>query len=124
MTLIPNEIRGTLPDLYSQEQEQDPVVQCKFMTRDGRFAWFLTEYSHEDGDTCFGWMVTDGEGELGTFSLRNLQDRIAEMFLEVHDDQGTKGVHIFGDRIPKVLRDETFEPMRLSAVKRLLEERE
>lgn len=118
MILITDEVKATLPDLYSQEGVQDPIVHCQFFTPDGPFAWFLTEYSHKDGDTCYGWITTEGEGEWGYFSLRYLQDRMAESFLETVHAQGKREVHIFGDRIPKVVRDETFTPTRFSAVKR------
>ena len=117
MTLLSPERKAMLPDLYSQEQEKDPLVHCKLMTQDGRFTWFLTEYSHEDGDTCYGWMVNDGEEEFGYFSLQRLRDRIAESFIENYEAQGPRDVSIFGPRIPKVVLDETFTPMRLSEVK-------
>ena len=118
MPLLPDEIKATLPDLYSQEREPDPMVYCKLLTRDGRFTWYLTEYSQDDGDTCFGWIVTDGEGEFGYFSLQYLQDRISELFLETWDAQGKRQVKIFGDRLAPVVRDDAFVPQRLSEVKR------
>jgi hypothetical protein len=122
MILLTDEIKATLPALYSQERVQDPMVHCKFFTPDGPFAWFLTEYSHEDGDTCYGWIITSGEGEWGYFSLQYLQDRLAESFIETFDTQGKSDVQILGDRIPEVVRDETFSPMRFSEVKRRFEE--
>lgn len=124
MALLSPERKALLPDLYSQEQEKDPLVHCKLMTQDDRFTWFLTEYSHEDDDTCYGWLIKDGEGEFGYFSLQYLQDRIAEFFLEIDAPQGRIEVMIFGDRIPRVVLDEAFTPMRLSEAKRLLEKSE
>ncbi len=122
MILLTDEVKATLPALYSQEGVQDPFVHCKFFTPGGPFAWFLTEYSHEDGDTCYGWIVTEGEGEWGYFSLQYLQDRIAESFIETLDAHGKRNVQILGDRIPKVVRDETFTPMPFSELRRQLEE--
>lgn len=122
MILLTDEVKATLPALYSYEGVQDPIVHCKFFTPDGPFAWFLTEYSHDDGDTCYGWIVTEGEGEWGYFSLRYLQDRIAESFIETLDSHGMRDVQILGDRIPEVVRDETFTPTHFSEVRRQLEE--
>lgn len=121
MLLLTDEVKATLPALYSQEGVQDPMVSCKFFTPEGPFAWFLTEYSHEDGDTCFGWIVTEGEGEWGYFSLQYLQDRIAESFIETPDARGERDVRILGDRLPKVVRDDSFTPRRFSEVKGQLE---
>ncbi len=99
MILLTDEIKATLPALYSQERVQDPMVHCKY-----------------------GWIITSGEGEWGYFSLQYLQDRIAESFIETFDTQGKSGVQILGDRIPEVVHDETFSPMRFSEVKRRFEE--
>lgn len=123
MLLLTDEIKTTLPGLYSQEHVGDPFVYCKFFTPDGPFAWYLAEYSREDEDTCYGWITSEGEGEWGYFSLRYLQDRVAESFMETVDTRGKREVRILGDRLPEVVRDESFTPVRFSELKRQLEER-
>lgn len=68
--LLTQAIRKTLPPLYSQENEKDPMVWVKFFNPYGRGTWLATEF---DGrDTFFG-LVDLGHPELGYFSLRELQ---------------------------------------------------
>ena len=48
MNLLTAELRRTLPRLYSQEREQDPMVHLKFFTPDSSWTWYATEGSLVD----------------------------------------------------------------------------
>jgi hypothetical protein len=100
-----------LPALYSQEENPDPMVVCKFFTPDAGWTWYVTEGSpvDEDGfydtdkpkvDFVFFGLVSGVEVELGYFSLSELTSIRGRLGLPVE-------------------RDRYFTPTRLSAVKRL-----
>ena len=72
-----------MPPLYSQENERDPMVVCKFFDPVGSWTWYATEGSpvDEDGyydtdkekvDYLFFGYVVGFEPELGYFSLARL----------------------------------------------------
>lgn len=97
MKLLTKELRDKLPPLYATEDEEDPLVICKFFTPDSSWSWFAIEFDGED--TFYGFV--DGHfQELGYFSLAELE--------------GIRGPY----GLP-VERDTGFEPMRLSEVKKL-----
>jgi len=110
MKLLTEELRKQLPPLYSQEQEKDPMVICKFFHPLSPWTWYAYEGSpvDENGyyDTdrekvdflFFGWVYGDYP-ELGYFSLSELES-----------------VSVMGLGIE---RDLHFTPMRLSEVKKL-----
>lgn len=69
MELVPQAVRERLPPLYSQEDEDDPLLICKFFTPDSGWTWYAYEF---DGDDLFfGWVV-GLEKELGYFRLSEL----------------------------------------------------
>jgi len=73
MKLLTKKIIKKLPTLYSQENNSDPQVVVKFFDPTGSFTWYAIEY---DGDDSFFGFVTSHlcpEGELGYFSLSELQ---------------------------------------------------
>ena len=73
MMLLTKEIRAKLPALYSQENVADPIVQVKFFDPTGSFTWYAYEFDGED--QFFGKVVSSAcpEGELGYFSLAEIQ---------------------------------------------------
>jgi hypothetical protein len=100
-----------LPALYSQEDNPDPMVVCKFFTPDAGWTWYAIEGSpvDEDGyydtkkekvDFLFFGLVSGIEVELGYFSLSELTSIRGKFGLPVE-------------------RDLYFEPTRLSEVKTL-----
>lgn len=113
MKLLPDSFKKTLPPLYSQEREADPMVYAKFFHPLSSQRWYVTEGScvDEDGyyDTgkekvdflFFGWVYSDFP-EMGYFSLSEMEE-----------------VNVLGLGIE---RDLHFKPMRLSVVKKLHEE--
>lgn len=97
--LLTKELRRKLPKLYSQENEADPMVICKFFTPDAGWTWYAIEF---DGKDLFFGYVIGIEPELGYFRLSEL--------LEVRGAL----------RLP-VERDLWFTPMKLSEVQKLHE---
>jgi hypothetical protein len=82
--LLTKELRKKLPKLYSQENESDPFVICKFFTPDANWTWYALEGSSVDRDGLydtekekveflFFGLVIGLEIELGYFSLSELQ---------------------------------------------------
>lgn len=72
-TLLPVEIKNSIPPLYSQAGAVDPIAYVKLQGSNSVYAWFITEFNHEDNDTCFGYLFEYDEGEFGYFSLDALQ---------------------------------------------------
>lgn len=71
MKLLTDEIRKTLPPLYSQEKlEGKAVAYVKFFTPDSNWTWWATEFDGED--TFFG-LVEGFCKDLGYFSLSELE---------------------------------------------------
>ncbi len=95
MQLLTPELKEQLPPLYSQEQESDPVVYCKFFTPDAQWTWYALEF---DGEDIFFGYIIGFEAELGYFSLSELESV-----------RGPWGLPIE--------RDVWFQPCRLSDVK-------
>jgi hypothetical protein len=100
-----------LPALYSQENNPDPLVVCKFFTPDAGWTWYAIEGSpvDENGfydtdkpkvDFLFFGLVSGIEVELGYFSLSELKRIRGKLGLPVE-------------------RDRYFAPTRLSEVKTL-----
>jgi hypothetical protein len=101
----------TLPPLYSQEDNPDPMVVVKLFTPDAGWTWYAIEGSPVDEsgyydtkkekvDFLFFGLVSGIEVELGYFSLS-----------ELTSIRGAFGL--------PVERDLYFAPTRLSEVKKL-----
>ncbi len=97
MELLTKELREQLPPLYSQEQEADPLVICKFFTPDSQWTWYCLEFDGED--LFFGWVI-GFEQELGYFLLSELTQARGPLGLPIE-------------------RDVHFSPARLSEVRKL-----
>ena len=109
--LLTKELEKALPALYSQEKTPDPLVVAKFFTPDAGWTWFAIEGSpvDEDGfydtdkekvDFVFFGLVSGLDVELGYFSLSELKSIRGKFGLPVE-------------------RDLSFQPTRLSEVKKL-----
>jgi hypothetical protein len=94
MLLLTQEIKSRLPVLYTSENEDDPMVWCKFFTPDSSWTWYAIEF---DGTDTFYGLVDGFERELGYFSLNELKS-----------GRGVLGLPIERDRY--------FKPCRLSAI--------
>ncbi len=73
MKLLTEELRRSLPALYSQEKIQDPIVHCKFFTPWSNWTWFATEGEPDEGDFRFFGYVCGHEEEWGYFVLSELE---------------------------------------------------
>src|SRR6185437_5374383 len=67
--LLTKALRKKLPPLYSQENEKDPLVICKFFYPDFSWTWYAIEF---DGEDLFFGYVAGFACELGYFSLSEL----------------------------------------------------
>ena len=87
MKLLTQVIRKRLPALYTNENDSDPVAQVKFFDPCGSFTWYATEYDGKD--TFFGKVVSSlcPDGELGYFSLSELQSIKGPLGLGIERDR-------------------------------------
>ena len=87
-----------LPALYSQENNPDPLVVCKFFTPDAGWTWYAIEGSPVDADGfydtdkpkvdfLFFGLVSGLDVELGYFSLSELQRIRGKFVLHVVRDR-------------------------------------
>ncbi|MHB9071671.1 MAG: DUF2958 domain-containing protein [Sedimentisphaerales bacterium] len=86
MELMTEELKKQLPALYSQENEADPTVYAKFFTPWSSWSWFAYEF---DGDDLFFGKVYSSlcpEGELGYFSLKELESVRGALGLGIERD--------------------------------------
>jgi hypothetical protein len=87
MQLLPQEIRESLPPLYSQEGEADLIARVKFVTPGAvGWTWYATEGSAEGDDFIFFGYVIGVEAEWGTFSLSELESVRGTLGLPVERD--------------------------------------
>ena len=83
MKLMTKDLQMQLPQLYSQEEVEDPKVVAKFFTPDANWTWFATEF---DGKDTFFGLVDGFEKELGYFSLAELESIRGPLGLPVERD--------------------------------------
>jgi hypothetical protein len=93
MELMTEDLKKSLPPLYSQENEADPVVRVKYFALCSGRTWYGIEYDPEE-ELFFGF-VHGFDDELGYFSLAELRSLGA-----------------------LIERDKFFEPKRLSDVRK------
>lgn len=80
LVLFPKEIRGTVPQLYYNDENNvsanDMLIHVKFFC--GAFTWYAAEWGDEDGQIIFFGYVqnhsTPSFSELGFFSLMEFED--------------------------------------------------
>ena len=98
MKLLTKEIRETLPALYSQEDNPDPLVRVHFFSPSGTGDWYVTEGGGDGDDFLFFGLGYIFEPEMGYTSLA-----------EMESDKGPVGLGIE--------RDLHWRPRPLSEVK-------
>ena len=86
MKLITEELRKQLPPLYSQENELDPMVICKFFTPGSSFTWFIIEFDGEDLLFCKVYSHLCPDGELGYSSLSEIESVRGALGLGIERD--------------------------------------
>lgn len=74
MTQTIFEARGIeLPDLYEQENVENPIAHAHFVHKASGWHWFVTEgRKEEDGDMLLFGLVNGFEKEIGYFTLDEL----------------------------------------------------
>jgi hypothetical protein len=95
MPLLTEALKKQLPPLYATEQEDDPMVICKFFYPDCSMTWYAIEFDGQD--IFFGWVDSDCP-ELGYFTLHEMQQTRSKWGLPIE-------------------RDSYFQPCRLSQLK-------
>ena len=73
----------TIPELYSTEEQIDPLAYVKLFI-DG-WTWYITEKSIDD-NICFGYVVSPFGSELGYFSLEELKSIKGSLGLAIERD--------------------------------------
>jgi len=73
MQLLTEELRASLPPLYAQEGNRDPIVHAKFFTPDSNWTWFITEGGPEGDDFIFFGYVVGFAEEWGYSALSDLE---------------------------------------------------
>lgn len=87
MKLLTEELKKTIPKIFSQETVEDPIVHCKFFTPDSSWTWFVIEMNEmEDGDVEFFGLVDGLEEEIGAFLLSELESARGPWGLKIERD--------------------------------------
>lgn len=86
MQLLTQELRRSLPPLYSQEHNKDPTVYIKFFTPDAGWTWWVTEGSPDGDDFRFFGFVHGLEYEWGYFMLSELEAARGRLGLPIERD--------------------------------------
>ena len=89
MNLLPDDVRKTLPRLYSTDGQGDEA-QClvKFFALCSGWTWYASEF---DGEDIFFGLVIGHEMELGNFSLKELESFKPLIERDLHYDPKTVG---------------------------------
>lgn len=99
MKLLTKDMRKRIPELYSQENNPDPMVQAKFFDPSGSWTWYVTECSpvdvngaiipqgsEDEADVLFFGLVDGFVAELGYFTLSELQSARGQFGLGIERD--------------------------------------
>src|SRR5256885_15462210 len=86
MQLLTQELRASLPPLYAQEGNTNPIVHGKFFTPDSNWTWFVTEGSVEEDDFIFFGYVIGFAEEWGHFALSELESARGPLRLPIECD--------------------------------------
>ncbi|MBX3282939.1 MAG: DUF2958 domain-containing protein [Acidobacteria bacterium] len=71
--LLPDDLRNSLPRLYTQQDVSDPIVHAKFFFPGCAWTWLVTEGQPEGDDLTFFGYVIGFEAEWGYFTLQELE---------------------------------------------------
>ena len=87
MRLLSDELRARLPQLYSQESSDDPIVYAKFFLPGTGWTWYVTEGGEQEDDYLFFEFVVGLESEFGYFLLSELESATNRLGLHVELDR-------------------------------------
>jgi hypothetical protein len=85
-SFFPDEVKNSLPKLYSQEQTKDPTVHLKFFCPWNQWTWFITEGEQQDDDFIFFGYVIGQEREWGYSSLNEISSLVGPGGLKIERD--------------------------------------
>ena len=87
MKMLTKEIENKIPALYAQDGKgENATVYVKFFNPCGAATWYGTEYDPIER-IFFGWATLDGQfGELGYFSLTELENITLPYGLKIERD--------------------------------------
>jgi hypothetical protein len=87
MKLLTKEIEANIPALYCQDGQGDnAVVYVKFFCPWNKWTWYGTEYDPEER-MFFGYVFNGADGELGYFSLDELESVRGPFGLKIERDR-------------------------------------
>lgn len=95
LELLTQKDRKRLPPLYSQESNQNQIVQVHFFDVISNWSWYAIEF---DGEDIFFGLVLGLEKELGYFSLLE--------FIEVNRKAG----------FSRIVKDSAFQPQSVKEI--------
>ena len=108
--LLPQELRGKLPKLYSTDGQGDKAIaKVKFFGANG-WTWYATEF---DGKNTFFGLVVGDFPELGYFNLTELEE--ARM---PKPKVTPPANYVFTAGYPAVERDLYFKPLSLGEARK------
>jgi hypothetical protein len=120
MQLLTKEVMAKIPSLYSQENEKDPFVVCKFFMPDGAFIWWVIEGSTREKEGC-GFGVNCNHRPLAEYDPKSMDVLFFGYVLGLERELGyfslSELTAIRGMLKLPVERDRFFTPVRLSKVK-------
>ena len=104
MELLPAEVRASLPKLYAQEGNRDPIVHVKYFTPDSSWTWLATEGQVDEDDFRFFGYVIGLEREWGYFVLSEMEIARGLLGLPIERD-----LHFTPAPLSEVLKREGHE---------------
>lgn len=102
MQLLTQELRQKFPPLYSNEDKPPEQVKiiAKFFTPDSNWTWYPTEF---DGKDLFFGYVRGHVGELGYFSLKELETTTGPWGLHIERDKFFGENHTLAEVMEKAI---------------------
>lgn len=93
MKLLTKEIEKAIPKLYANEDKkpEDVPVVVKFFCPWNNWTWYATEGERQEDDFIFFGYVQGFEGELGYFSLKELESVSGPLGLKIERDISFSG---------------------------------
>jgi Protein of unknown function (DUF2958) len=86
MQLLTEELRASLPPLYGQDANKNPIVHARFFTPDSNWTWFATEGAQKEKDFIFFGYVIGFEEEWGYSALSELESVRGLLKLHIERD--------------------------------------
>jgi hypothetical protein len=87
MKLLTQALKKAIPALYSQENNPNPVVICKFFNPSGAGTWYVLEGEQkEDNEFLFFGLVDLQEKEFGYFCLSELEGYRSKLGMRIERD--------------------------------------